>query len=95
LHVVILSEADSVLLRQRERPPNLQLFKALVDTGATGSCITPQTATKMGLAPIGKALVHGVSDAKYHNNYLFHIGFMVEMAPIAPSYYRRSAAISG
>lgn len=85
LYVVILSEADAVLVQQGERPPNLQLFKALVDTGATGTCITPQTATKMGLAPIGKALVQGVSGAKYHNNYLFHIGFIVQTAPIAPA----------
>ena len=39
----------------------------------------------MGLTPIGKALIQGVSGAKYHNNYLFYIGFIVQMAPIAPA----------
>ena len=42
LHVVILSEADAALLQQGKRAPNLQPCIALVDTGATGTCITPQ-----------------------------------------------------
>jgi hypothetical protein len=61
LDVVILGAADAALVHHGQSPSRLQQFKALVDTGATGTCITPQTATKMGLAPIGKMAIQGVS----------------------------------
>jgi hypothetical protein len=54
---------------------NPQMFKALIDTGATGTCITKAAADRMGLLPIGKVEVQGVSGTKAHNNYLFHVGF--------------------
>jgi hypothetical protein len=39
----------------------------------------------MGLAAIGQVPIQGVSGVKYHNNYLFYIGFRVQSAPIAPA----------
>ena len=57
--------------------PNVQMFKALVDTGASGTCITPQTAMKVGLTPVGKIPIQGVGGIKHHNNYLFYLGFTV------------------
>jgi hypothetical protein len=83
LDVVILGEADAALVHRGQPPSRLQLFKALIDTWASGTCITRQTATKMGLAPIGKIPIQGVFGANYHNSYLFYFGLMVQSAPIA------------
>lgn len=44
--------------------------KALWDTGATGCVITSEVARKMGLKPIGKALVHHAKGSSEHNVYL-------------------------
>jgi Aspartyl protease len=52
-------------------------FKALLDTGATATCITKNVADLVGLLPIGKVPIHGVSGLSYHNNYLFYVGFQV------------------
>ena len=61
-------------------PPPIQtqfnVFNALVDTGATTTCITPAVATKVGLTPIGKTQISGVSGPSTHNNYVFHLAFV-------------------
>lgn len=59
-----------------------QMFKALIDTGAMGTCITVATAKKLSLQPVGKVPIQGVSGVKYHNNYLFHVGFLINIAPL-------------
>jgi hypothetical protein len=53
----------------------MHVFKALVDTGAQGTCITSAAAEKVGLAPIGKVQIRGVGGLSFHNNYLFRVGF--------------------
>lgn len=53
----------------------LHVFKALIDTGAQSTCITSVAAEKVGLVPIGKVPIRGVSGLQYHNNYLFKVGF--------------------
>ena len=53
----------------------MHVFNALVDTGAQGTCITSAAAEKVGLAPIGKVAIRGVSGLNFHNNYLFKVGF--------------------
>lgn len=49
--------------------------RALIDTGATTTCITAGVAAKLGLQPIGKVPVQGVSGIVHHNNYLFYVAF--------------------
>lgn len=56
---------------------SIQIFQALVDTGATGTAISANVATKVGLQPSGKMQVYGVSGSQYHNYYMFHVGFLV------------------
>ena len=58
-----------------ERPFTLHVFSGLVDTGAQATCITSAVAEKVGLTPIGKVPIMGVSGLSYHNNYLFKVGF--------------------
>jgi hypothetical protein len=53
----------------------MHVFKALIDTGAQATCITSSAAEKVGLIPVGKVPIRGVSGLQYHNNYLFKVGF--------------------
>lgn len=55
---------------------SLDVFPALLDTGAQTTCITKNVAEKVGLDPIGKVPVQGVSGVADHNNYLFLLGFV-------------------
>ena len=54
---------------------NLFLFNALIDTGAQSTCISPHVAATVGLQPLGKMQIFGVSGAQFHNYYLFFVGF--------------------
>ena len=58
------------------KPANMQVLRALIDTGAQGTCITPSAADKLGLEPVGTFRVHGVGGAKLHRYYLFKVGFV-------------------
>ena len=56
--------------------PKIVVLKALIDTGATATNITPSTAKKLDLSPIGFTEVTtggGVISSPY---YLFKIGFL-------------------
>jgi hypothetical protein len=55
--------------------PQLQTFTALIDTGATATCISPRAANSVGLRPLGKVRVRGAAGIQYHNYYAFHVGF--------------------
>jgi hypothetical protein len=55
--------------------PSVESARALIDTGATGTCISQRHAQKINLQPIGKRTVHGVSGVAAHNSYVFKIGF--------------------
>lgn len=58
------------------RIPNLQVLRALIDTGATTTCITENAAKKLSLQPSGVVGVQGVGGATYHPSYIFKIGFV-------------------
>ncbi len=58
----------------------VNVFTALVDTGAQRTCITERAARAVGLSPIGKVPIRGVSGLNYHNNYLFRVGFAFSSA---------------
>ena len=77
LNVSILNAADADLAKKSHHVPNVRMFRALIDTGAMSTCITKNTAAAVGLSPIGKALIQGVSGPQYHNNYLFYVGFTI------------------
>ncbi len=58
------------------KPASLQVLTALIDTGATGTCITESAARKLGLEPSGIVPVQGVGGTSYHNSYIFKVGFV-------------------
>jgi Aspartyl protease len=58
--------------------------RALIDTGATTTCISANVVQQVGLQPIGKIQVQGVSGIVHHNGYLFCVGFPFALLPSSP-----------
>ncbi len=67
---------DSLDPQFLSRPANLHVLNALIDTGATGTCITASAARKLGLEASGIVPVQGVGGASFHNAYVFKVGFV-------------------
>ena len=60
--------------------PTPDLFRALIDTGAQKTMISPTVVRRLNLTPRGKILVSGVGPtAHYHNGYFFHVAFIVPL----------------
>ena len=67
---------DGIIDRlQPDQSLTMHVFSALIDTGAQSTCVTRAVAERVGLTPIGKVPIRGVSGLSYHNNYLFRVGF--------------------
>ena len=81
------------------RFPNLQVLKALIDTGAQGTSITAQAASRLSLEPTGIIRIHGFGGAKDHNCYLFKVGFVdlqqTEIGFQSPMFYMVEKEIQG
>lgn len=61
-----------------------QIFRALIDTGAQATMISPNVVSTLGLSPVGKILISGVGpQAHYHNGYLFQVAFVVPVTSSA------------
>ena len=74
--ILPIDMADKLLSPDDEySSDDLELFNALVDTGANTTCISPRVAEIVGLIPIGKTPVSGVAGIIDHNSYIFKIGF--------------------
>jgi hypothetical protein len=74
--------------------PTPELFRALIDTGAQKTMISPAVIERLNLTPRGKILVSGVGPtADYHNGYFFHVTFIVPLVPPGPA-IQAGAAIS-
>ena len=59
------------------------MFRALIDTGAQKTMISPNVINTLNLPPLGKILIGGVGpQAHYHNAYLFYVAFV--MAVLQP-----------
>ena len=50
-------------------------YKALIDTGATHTCISPNIAQKLALVPEGKKQVHSATHKTSVN--LYHVSFFI------------------
>ena len=61
------------LTEQSTKPPQLYPFKAIWDTGATNTVITPTVVQQCGLKPISIAQVQGVHGASLTSVYLISI----------------------
>ncbi len=56
-------------------PPQLRMYNALLDTGASATCISPAAVNHLGLSPIGKAQMISASHVVPANQYRFAVGF--------------------
>ncbi len=80
IDVVVASKQTVLAMRQGlDIPTDIKPYKALVDTGAMGTCITKKVADELGLPSAGTAQVTGVSGAKVHELYNFHVGFVIAL----------------
>ena len=53
--------------------PTVRQYKAIWDTGATGTSVTKRVATECSLTPISQAAVTGVHDTQLSNVYLIDV----------------------
>ena len=56
--------------------PNLMLFAALLDTGASVTCISNNVVQKLGLQPSGKTSMSGSTGARTVDQYTFGVGLI-------------------
>jgi hypothetical protein len=62
--------------------PAPSIFRALIDTGAQVTMISPNVIKALGLIPLGKILISGVGpQAHHHNGYLFQVAFVIPVTP--------------
>lgn len=56
--------------------PSPRFYTALVDTGATLTCIYQKVVQEIGLQPIGKSMMTGATGSSAVNTYQFGVGFL-------------------
>jgi Aspartyl protease len=81
LQVAILPQAQLAVLQvsqqQAAKPlPNLTMFAALLDTGASVTCISSNVVQTIGLQPSGKTSMTGSTGQSVVDQYTFLVGFM-------------------
>lgn len=56
---------------------NIKFFNALIDTGASCTCVSSNAAKQAKLKVIGKAPMAGATGVNHQNKYAFAVGFMI------------------
>lgn len=81
--VVIPSDAPGILQTPDggSYQGEIHAVRALIDTGATITCVSSRLAKILKLQPVGKVPVHGVAGIVPHNSYLFLIAFPFNVLP--------------
>jgi predicted aspartyl protease len=64
-------------------PLAITFYNALIDTGASCTCITQKVINDIGLTPIGKQPVGGVHGKKVVNQYPFQVALVFPQAQAA------------
>ena len=59
-----------------QQPPNLSMFAALLDTGASVTCVSKNVVQALGLLPSGKTSMTGSTGQTTVDQYTFLVGFM-------------------
>lgn len=76
-NVVLLAPPAGVTLIDHTAPNATPLaYRALIDTGATSSGITPKVVEELGLAPVGSRPITHAGGADEFYAYYFKLGFL-------------------
>jgi hypothetical protein len=67
---------DTLDPQHLSKSPQLQVLRALIDTGAQVTSITSNAARKLKLQPSGIVGIQGFGGPNFHKAYIFKIGFM-------------------
>jgi len=51
------------------------MYQALIDTGASSTCLSAKVVSEAGLVPTGKTMMQGATGASATNQYSFGVGF--------------------
>lgn len=68
-----------------QAPPPVVLYNALIDTGASCTCISAKVCEEQKLTPIGKQTVAGVHGKSAANQYQFQVGVPFGQGQVHPS----------
>jgi hypothetical protein len=60
-----------------EVSPEMHLFTALIDTGASGTCISNKVVADCGLVPTGRTLMTGATGESVVDQFTFGVGFLL------------------
>jgi Aspartyl protease len=75
--VAILQPDPAVPGQSKQPDGNMTMYMALVDSGASSTCISSRIVKEVGLSPIGKIQVAGVHGSTPTNSYQFAVGFIL------------------
>ena len=78
----------AALVEAGERPPDPVSGRALIDTGASSSCVDPSVTGGLGLEPHGRTLVHTPSTGDQP-----HAANQTDLSIIIPPAYRGDAPL--
>jgi hypothetical protein len=67
----------------KQNPLAVTFYNALIDTGASCTCITNKIINDVGLTPAGKQSVGGVHGKKVVNQYQFQVALLFPQAQAA------------
>jgi hypothetical protein len=79
VQVAILPQSQLSALQTSTPPasaPNITMFAALLDTGASVTCISKNVVQALGLQPSGKTSMSGSTGAQTVDQYAFLVGFI-------------------
>lgn len=62
-------------------PLQVSLYTALIDTGASNTCISAKVIADLGLSPSGKVAVGGVHGSQATNGYQFQVAIVFIQGP--------------
>ncbi|MYD32065.1 MAG: hypothetical protein F4201_04285 [Nitrospira sp. SB0677_bin_15] len=71
---VVVSEAFDIKIRQTPPPEKTKTYRAIWDTGATNTCITPKVVADLNLFPSGKTTISGVTSKEEVFTYFISLG---------------------
>jgi predicted aspartyl protease len=74
-----------------QNPLTVTMYNALIDTGASCTCVTSKVINDVGLTPIGKQIVGGVHGKKTVNQYQFQVALVIPQSQAPTGHWSASA----